>query len=71
MRLTNRWNRFVYRLWAPVYDGTVNTFFRPGRKRAMDTAGFTTRGNSPAGGNWNRRGPATASGRCAGGREST
>lgn len=36
MKMTNRWNRFVYRLWAPVYDATVNHFFLPGRKRALE-----------------------------------
>lgn len=36
MKMTNRWNRFIYRLWAPVYDATVNHFFMPGRKRAME-----------------------------------
>lgn len=36
MRMTNRWNRFIYRLWAPVYDSTVNHFFMPGRRRAME-----------------------------------
>jgi len=35
MKMTNRWNRFIYRLWAPVYDATVGRFFLPGRKRAM------------------------------------
>src|SRR3989304_1555329 len=35
MKMTNRWNRFIYRLWAPIYDSTVNHFFLPGRKRAM------------------------------------
>ncbi len=35
MRLTNEWNRFIYRLWAPVYDGTVNRAFMPGRMRAL------------------------------------
>jgi ubiquinone/menaquinone biosynthesis C-methylase UbiE len=35
MKLTNRWNRFIYRLWAPVYDGTVNRIFLPGRKQAL------------------------------------
>jgi ubiquinone/menaquinone biosynthesis C-methylase UbiE len=33
--MTNRWNRFIYRLWAPVYDATVNHLFMPGRRRAM------------------------------------
>jgi phosphatidylethanolamine/phosphatidyl-N-methylethanolamine N-methyltransferase len=35
MKMTNRWNRFIYRLWAPVYDATVGHFFLPGRKRAI------------------------------------
>lgn len=33
--MTNRWNRFIYRLWAPIYDSTVNHFFMPGRKRTL------------------------------------
>lgn len=36
MKMTNRWNRFIYRLWAPIYDSTVNRLFMPGRKRAME-----------------------------------
>ena len=36
MRMTNRWNQFIYRLWAPIYDSTVNHFFMPGRKRALE-----------------------------------
>ena len=35
MKMTNRWNQIIYRLWAPVYDSTVNQFFMPGRKRAL------------------------------------
>jgi len=36
MKLSNRWNRFVYRLWSPVYDGLFDRFFAaPGRRRAM------------------------------------
>ncbi len=35
MKMTNRWNRLIYKLWAPVYDWTVNNFFLPGRKAAM------------------------------------
>ena len=35
MKLTNRWNRFIYRLWAPVYDATVNRAFQTGRRRVM------------------------------------
>jgi phosphatidylethanolamine/phosphatidyl-N-methylethanolamine N-methyltransferase len=38
MKMTNRWNRFNYRLWAPIYDATVGHFFSPGRKRAMGYA---------------------------------
>ena len=37
MKLTNRWNRFVYRLWSPIYDGMFDRFFAaPGRRRAME-----------------------------------
>ncbi len=36
MKMTNRWNRFIYRLWAPVYDATVGHFFLPGRIRAIE-----------------------------------
>jgi ubiquinone/menaquinone biosynthesis C-methylase UbiE len=36
MKMTNRWNQFIYRLWAPIYDSTVNRFFLPGRKRALE-----------------------------------
>ena len=36
MKLSNHWNRFVYRLWSPVYDGLFDRFFAaPGRRRAM------------------------------------
>jgi phosphatidylethanolamine/phosphatidyl-N-methylethanolamine N-methyltransferase len=36
VRLTNRWNRFVYRLWSPIYDGLFDRFFAaPGRQQAM------------------------------------
>jgi phosphatidylethanolamine/phosphatidyl-N-methylethanolamine N-methyltransferase len=35
MKMTNRWNRFIYRLWAPIYDGTVNHIFLTGRKQAF------------------------------------
>ncbi len=40
MKLTNDWNRLVYRLWAPVYDSTVNRLFTPGRKRALELLGL-------------------------------
>ena len=36
MKMTNHWNRIIYRLWAPIYDSTVNHLFMPGRKRAME-----------------------------------
>jgi phosphatidylethanolamine/phosphatidyl-N-methylethanolamine N-methyltransferase len=36
MKMSNRWNQFIYRLWAPVYDATVNHFFISGRKRALE-----------------------------------
>ena len=35
MKMTNSWNRFIYRLWAPVYDAILASFFLPGRKQAM------------------------------------
>ncbi len=36
MKMTNDRNKFIYRLWAPVYDKLVGGFFRPGRKRALE-----------------------------------
>ena len=36
MKMNNNWNQIIYRLWAPVYDSTVNRIFFSGRKRAMD-----------------------------------
>jgi len=36
MKMTNRWNRLIYCLWAPIYDSTVNHFFMPGRRRALE-----------------------------------
>ena len=38
MKMNERWNRFVYRLWAPIYDSALGRLFGPGRKRAMDLA---------------------------------
>ena len=35
MKMNNRWNRFIYHLWAPIYDSTVGHFFAHGRRRAM------------------------------------
>jgi phosphatidylethanolamine/phosphatidyl-N-methylethanolamine N-methyltransferase len=37
MKMTNRWNQFIYRIWAPVYDTFMGRFFSPGRKRAMES----------------------------------
>jgi ubiquinone/menaquinone biosynthesis C-methylase UbiE len=36
MKMTNEWNQFIYRLWAPVYDAALSHFFMPGRRRAID-----------------------------------
>jgi phosphatidylethanolamine/phosphatidyl-N-methylethanolamine N-methyltransferase len=36
MKMTNRWNQFIYRLWAPIYDAALGHFFLPGRTRALD-----------------------------------
>ncbi len=36
MKMTNGWNRFIYRLWAPVYETALEGLFHPGRKRAME-----------------------------------
>ena len=38
MKMTNAWNRFIYRFWAPVYDATVGRFFLPGRRQALALA---------------------------------
>lgn len=35
MLLTNRWNQFIYRLWAPVYDRAFTRLFAAGRRQAM------------------------------------
>lgn len=40
MKLTNRWNRFVYRLWAPVYDALLERLFHPGRVAAFRLLGL-------------------------------
>ncbi len=40
MKLTNHWNRLVYRFWAPIYDVSVNQLFLPGRKRALQALGL-------------------------------
>jgi phosphatidylethanolamine/phosphatidyl-N-methylethanolamine N-methyltransferase len=40
MEMNNRWNRFVYRLWAPVYDAVLERLFRQGRRRATEQLGL-------------------------------
>ena len=40
MEMNNRWNRFVYRLWAPIYDAVLERLFRQGRRRAMEQLGL-------------------------------
>ncbi len=36
MKLSNQWNRLIYRLWSPVYDALDTRFFAPARKRAVE-----------------------------------
>jgi phosphatidylethanolamine/phosphatidyl-N-methylethanolamine N-methyltransferase len=38
MRLTNRHNRAIYRLWSPFYDAASARFFQEGRRRSMAVA---------------------------------
>jgi phosphatidylethanolamine/phosphatidyl-N-methylethanolamine N-methyltransferase len=38
MRVTNRWNRLVYSLWAPLYDGLFDRASVAVRRRAMEIA---------------------------------
>lgn len=40
MKMNNRWNQFVYRLWAPVYDAVLERLFRQGRRSAMERLGL-------------------------------
>jgi len=35
MPLTNRWNRYIYRLWAPFYDRAFTRLFAAGRRQAI------------------------------------
>jgi phosphatidylethanolamine/phosphatidyl-N-methylethanolamine N-methyltransferase len=38
MRLTNDWNKFIYRLWSPLYDPLFDRLFvRGARKKSIDT----------------------------------
>ena len=37
MRMTNRWNRFIYKFWSPVYDLLFDRLlFATGRKRTFE-----------------------------------
>ena len=36
MKLTNRSNRLIYRLWAPIYDAILGHNFLPGRKQSLE-----------------------------------
>ncbi|MBT8470695.1 MAG: class I SAM-dependent methyltransferase [Myxococcales bacterium] len=38
--MNNQRNRFVYRLWAPVYDAVLGRLFQQGRRRAMEQLGL-------------------------------
>jgi phosphatidylethanolamine/phosphatidyl-N-methylethanolamine N-methyltransferase len=41
MKLTNRWNKFIYRLWSPVYDPLFDRFFvRGARRRSIGVLGL-------------------------------
>ncbi len=33
MKLTNTWNKFIYRLWSPVYDPLFDKFFVRGARK--------------------------------------
>lgn len=35
MKLTNRWNLLIYRLWSPIYDVVLTRLFASGRQRAL------------------------------------
>lgn len=36
MKLSNRWNRSIYRFWSPVYDYLAGRLFVRSRKRAIE-----------------------------------
>lgn len=42
MAMTNRWNRMIYRLWAPVYDAIFGRFYGAGRRRTVATLAVHT-----------------------------
>jgi phosphatidylethanolamine/phosphatidyl-N-methylethanolamine N-methyltransferase len=37
MPMTNRWNRFIYRIWAPIYDAALGRFYAAGRRQTVAT----------------------------------
>ena len=38
MKLSNKYNRIIYRLWSPVYDAVLGGFFSKGRVKALIAA---------------------------------
>ncbi len=41
MKLTNNWNKFIYRLWSPLYDPLFDRFLvSAARKKSMETLGL-------------------------------
>lgn len=36
MKMNDQHNRWIYRLWAPVYDRVLGALFLPGRRRAVE-----------------------------------
>ena len=36
MPMSNRWNKFIYRLWSPIYDTVTSRVFLPGRLLAHE-----------------------------------
>jgi phosphatidylethanolamine/phosphatidyl-N-methylethanolamine N-methyltransferase len=43
MKLTNRSNRSIYRMWSPIYDGLFDRFFYPqARPQAMQMLNILT-----------------------------
>ncbi|MBI5845005.1 MAG: methyltransferase domain-containing protein [Deltaproteobacteria bacterium] len=38
MKLTNQYNRMIYKIWSPVYDAVLGGFFNKGRVRSIAVA---------------------------------
>lgn len=38
MKLTNKYNRAIYKIWSPVYDAVLGGFFNKGRVRSIAVA---------------------------------